>query len=464
MENTSLDHLKQNISGQVVTPEHALYEQASTTFLRKGAPALVLRPAASEDIAAGIHYARAHSLPLSVRSGGHSFAGFGTNMGGMVIDLSSMNDVQLIDPARNIVRIEAGATWGEVAQALKEHRLAISSGDTKSVGVGGLTLGGGIGWMVRKYGLAIDSLRAAQVVTASGEVLRASAVENEDLFWALRGGGGNFGVVTSFEFAAQPISRVFAGTIVYGTENLADVIQGWRDAMRSASEDLTTTLIIMPPFAGNPAAVMVMCCYAGTGPDAVQALAPLLELGNVLQEDLKEMEYADLLEEGQQPPDFLRLIGKNVFVERFSDELIRTLAAECGVEGSPAVSIRSLGGALARIAPGETAYSYRQSEALIAGVTFIQANALESEVSLALRPWERIATHGSGAYSNFQGTATEDDVQAIYPPATYARLAAIKARYDPDNLFNQNHNIRPDPEMAGIESYAWQEDRGEGPT
>ena len=461
MQNTQLDKLKQDFSGQVIAPGDELYEQASATFIRKGAPALVLRSATIEDIAMGIRYARDHSLPLSVRGGGHSFAGFGTNNGGLVIDLSSMKEIQLIHSDRRVVRIEAGATWGEVAQVLGQHQLAISSGDTKSVGVGGLTLGGGIGWMVRKYGLAIDSLLAAQVVTAYGETLRASATENEDLFWALRGGGGNFGLVTNFEFAARPVSKVFFGTIFYGLEELSAVLKGWRDTMRSASEDLTTTLIIMPPFAGNPATLMVMACYAGTGAAAVQAVGPLLELGSVLNEDLKEVEYAEVLEEGQEPPDFLRLIGKNVFVESLSDELIQALAAAGGKEGSPAISIRSLGGAMARIPTEATAYAYRQSEAVIAGVTFVPANASESELSQALKPWESIAAFGSGAYSNFQGTTTEEDIQTIYPPVTYARLAAIKARYDPENLFNQNHNIRPALDFVGVEAGFGYEDQTE---
>jgi FAD/FMN-containing dehydrogenase len=464
MNNTQLDSLIKDLKGQAITPGDELYEHASATFLHKGSPALVLRPATGEDIAAAIRYAGDNSIPLSVRSGGHSFAGFSTNTGGVVIDLSSQKHIQLIDPVERIVRIGAGATWGEVAQVLREHQLAISSGDTKSVGVGGLTLGGGIGWMVRKYGLAIDSLLAAQVVTASGEVLRANAAENKDLFWAIRGGGGNFGVVTSFEFVAQPVSKVTFGTIVYGTENMPDVIRGWRDIMRTATEELTTTLFIMPPFGESPASVMIICCYAGTGPTAVQALGPLLELGTVLQEDLKEVDYADVLEEGQQPPDFLRIIGKNVFVESFSEELIQALGQACGREGSPAVSIRALGGALARVAPTETAFAYRQSEALITGGTFVPAGASESEISRALKPWQSIAAYGSGAYTNFQGTATDLDVAAIYPPVTYARLAAVKARYDPDNIFNQNHNIRPALEMAGVESTAGGEERREEST
>jgi FAD/FMN-containing dehydrogenase len=452
MDTFQLEQLQQDLSGRLIWPGDELYEQASHTFLHKGAPALVVQPATSTDIAAAIRYARDNSLTLSVRSGGHSFAGFGTNTGGLVIDLSLMKEVQLVDPAKHIVRIQAGATWGEVADILREQHLAISSGDTRSVGVGGLTLGGGIGWMARKHGLAIDSLLSAQIVIASGEVLCASALQNRDLFWALRGGGGNFGVVTSFEFVAQPVSKVFAGSIVYGSEDLASIVRGWREVMRSAADDLTTSLVSMPPFAGNPAAVMILCCYAGTGPAAIQAVAPLLELGMVLQEDLQEKDYADVLEEPMQLPDFLRIIGKNVFVDSLSDELIQELGAVCGREGSPAVSIRSLGGAVGRFAPEATAYVSRQSEALVTGGTFVPANATESDVSQALKPWEAIAAFGSGVYGNFQGTASAADVTAIYPPATYARLADIKARYDPQNFFNQNHNIRPD--LAGIDSIA----------
>ena len=198
---------------------------------------------------AGVRFAARSGLLLSVRGGGHGFPGFGTNDGGVVIDLSKLANVEIIDKERHLVRIGGGATWGQVAAALAPHGLAISSGDTKSVGVGGLTLTGGIGWKVRKYGLALDNVAAAEVVTADGEVVQASAEENPELFWAIRGGGGNFGIVTAFDFAAHPTTDVFFGKIAFAASEAATVIQGWADYLRTAPEELTSTADFANPFA-----------------------------------------------------------------------------------------------------------------------------------------------------------------------------------------------------------------------
>ena len=219
---------------------------------------------------------------LSVRSGGHSAMGHSTHDHGIVLDLAHLDAVELLDPASGLVRVGGGATWGRVATALSAHGLGITSGDTSSVGVGGLTLGGGIGWRVRRHGLAIDSLVAAEVVTAEGELLRVEADHHADLFWALRGGGGNFGVVLAFEFLAQPVRTVRYGTVAYALDDVPGLVTRWRDAMRVASEDLTSTLVLMPGLMRNPLAGLVLVCQSGDDPDTAENdLALMHELGDV---------------------------------------------------------------------------------------------------------------------------------------------------------------------------------------
>jgi FAD/FMN-containing dehydrogenase len=218
--------LRRDFGGDIIEPGAAEYESARRSRLASGTPAHVLRPKSVGDVQAGVRFAASTGHLLSVRGGGHSFAGFGTNDGGVVIDLSNLANVKIIDNERHLVRISGGATWGQVAAALAPHGLAISSGDTKSVGVGGLTLTGGIGWKVRKYGLALDNLAAAEVVTANGQVVPASPEENPELFWAIRGGGGNFGIVTAFEFVAHSTTDVFHGKIAFPASEAATVLQG----------------------------------------------------------------------------------------------------------------------------------------------------------------------------------------------------------------------------------------------
>ena len=238
--SSALETLRRDFGGDIIEPGEAEYESARRTVLASGSPAHVLRPKNVGDMQAGVRFAARTGYLLSVRGGGHSYAGFGTNDGGLVIDLSRLANVEIIDKERHLVRIGGGATWGQVAAALAPHDLAISSGDTKSVGVGGLTLTGGIGWKVRKYGLALDNVAAAEVVTANGQVVHASAQENPELFWAIRGGGGNFGIVTAFEFVAHPTTDVFYGKIAFPAPEAATVLRGWADYLRTAPEELTS--------------------------------------------------------------------------------------------------------------------------------------------------------------------------------------------------------------------------------
>ncbi|ADB31118.1 FAD linked oxidase domain protein [Kribbella flavida DSM 17836] len=438
-----------DLPGEVLMPGDVGYTEASTTFFGRGAPALVVRPADVDQVVRAVRRAAAHGLTLSVRSGGHSLLAHGTNTGGMVLDLSRLDRVEVVDPDTRRVRVGGGATWGQVAAALTPYGWGLTAGDTAGVGVGGLTLGGGIGWMVRKHGLAIDNLVAARVVTADGRVLVVDEHEHPELFWALRGGGGNFGVVVDFDFIAQPVGTVHFGTITYAVEQPARQVSRWRDHLRQAPEELSSTLSLVPPLFGMPPAVTVTVCFAGEDADAAAAaIEPLVALGTVTDWQVRERPYAGILEEVHEPPG-LRVAGRNVLLPLLDDSAVAAFVA-AHAQGMPGiVSLRSLGGAFSRVPAAATAFAHRDAEAMAVCLAFVEKEATEADVEQVLRPWTAIASRGSGVYLNFQGSATAADLAAAYPPATYARLVAVKRRYDPANLFRLNHNIAPDTAAAG---------------
>lgn len=434
----------ENFTGDIIEPGGAEYESAGRTVLASGSPARVLRPASVADVRAAVRFAAAAGLPLSVRGGGHSFAGFGTNDGGVVIDLGRLAGVEVVDKDRHLVRIGGGATWGQVAAALAPHGLAISSGDTKSVGVGGLTLTGGIGWKVRKYGLALDQLVAAEVVTADGDVVRA---DSGDLFWALRGGGGNLGIVTAFEFAAHPTTDVFHGRIAFPATEAATVLPGWADHLRTAPEELTSIVTLANPFLPG-APVEVHVAFDGDDPAlAAAALDPVRRLGTVIADDVAPIPYADILVDGLTPPPGIMFDARSAFVDRDSvPDVLRIIADTAASGRSPIIAIRSVGGAVARIPDDATAYAHRRAELMIVTTTAGPKPVLDAARPAVDATWRRLAPHVVGAYANFLTSATEEDVAAIYPPETHRRLGAVKHRYDPDNLFAGNHNVPPHPE------------------
>jgi FAD/FMN-containing dehydrogenase len=418
-------------NSEVLKPGTDGYAEAAATRFAAGTPDLVVRPRDAAGVAAAVRHATAAGLAVTVRSGGHSMAGLSTHTDGMVIDLRHLHDVEVLDRARHRVRIGAGATWGAVAAALAWYGLGLTAGDTREVGVGGLTLGGGIGWLVRRYGLAIDNLTAADLVTADGELIHADAEQHGDLFWALRGGGGNFGVVTSFEFTARPITTVHFGTIHYRPADLTRLIAGWRDLTRAADENLTTNLSLVP------SAAVLRCCYASPDPDAAaEALRPFRALAPVTGDTVRAMPYADVLDTSPALPPGTGMAIRNALVPALDDGLAGAVA-DLYADGAM-FELRGLGGAVARVAPDATAYAHRDAEALIvAGVM------LPPGTEAALARWSPIAARSSGAYVNFLGSATDDDVASAYPPATYKRLADVKRRYDPGNVFRRTHNIRP---------------------
>ncbi|HEY3557115.1 MAG TPA: FAD-binding oxidoreductase [Kribbella sp.] len=436
----------EGFGGEIVGPQDAGYDAASRTVLVGGAPAYVLRPATVEDVQKAVVYAAGSGLPVAVRGGGHAFGGFGTNDGGVVIDLSHLQSIDIVDKDKHLVRIGGGATWGQVAAALAPHNLAISSGDTKSVGVGGLTLSGGMGWKVRKYGLALDSLVAVQLVTAAGDVVRASADENPELFWAVRGGGGNLGIVTAFEFTAHPTTDIFFGKLSFPAAEIPVVLQGWADYLRTAPAGLTAVATFANPFLGGPEAPLeIELAFDSDDADlAAQAIDPIRALGTVLADEVALTPYAEVLVDGVVPPPGIQLVTRSAFVDKDSvPEVLRLLAEAGATQGAPIMAIRSLGGAVAQVADDATAYAHRQAELMFATTVIGPPPVIEASRPARQALWDRLTPHTTGAYANFLSGADDADVAAVYPPATYERLAAVKREYDPENVFAGNHNVRP---------------------
>ncbi|HEX6472095.1 MAG TPA: FAD-binding oxidoreductase [Streptosporangiaceae bacterium] len=438
------------LPGEVLAPGVDGYAEAAATVFAAGTPDLVVRPRDAAGVAAAVRHATAARLAVTVRSGGHSMAGLSTHDEGMVIDLRNLSGVEVLDQASRRVRIGAGATWGTVAAALAPYGLGLTAGDTREVGVGGLTLGGGIGWMVRRYGLAIDNLVAADLVTADGELVRAAAEQADaeqhgDLFWALRGGGGNFGVVTSFEFTAQPVTTVHFGMIGYRPADLTELIAGWRDLTRSGDDNLTTALNLVPPMPGQPAgspAAMLQVCYADPDGDAAAAaLRPFRALAPVTADTVRAMPYADVLETSPVLPPGTRMEVRNALVPAVDDALAGAIA-DLHADGAM-VGLRGLGGAVARVAPDATAYAHRDAEALVVAGAMLPPGGPAQLAAGPLGRWSAVETRGRGAYVNFLASATSADVARVYPPATHRRLAGVKRRYDPGNVFRRTHNIRP---------------------
>jgi len=411
-----------------------------------GAPAVVVRPESVADVAAALAYARENDLAVSVRSGGHSGGTWSSRSGGVDIDMSGFAD---IDVDGTTVTVGTGATWGVVAATLGDHGLALSSGDNKSVGVGGLTLGGGVGWLVRQYGLALDSLLSARLVSATGELVTASADENPDLFWAIRGGGGNFGVAIDFTFRAHPLTGIVHGVITFDGADLGAILRGYRDALRGAPEELNVTFMLWPPMGPDmPGGPQLHVVYAA--PDeaaAMEAAAPLLAIPGVSGHYIQLKAYADALEDPHPPEPGAPtpvVVGSNGWVQTLSDEVIDAIVMTMDATGDGGVlMIRYVGGAFNRVDPDATAVAWRDAEALVISFAFLPPDADAAAIALVDEAWAGTGALTHGTYGNFLGYAGERAVSLMYPPPVRDRLAAIKYRWDPQNLFSQNQNIAP---------------------
>jgi hypothetical protein len=443
ISRVAIQRLQPHLHGQILLPDNPGYGALSTVFCRQGNPALIVRCQDSSDISHAITFAREHDLEISIRSGAHHPASFATNDGGLIIDLSPMRSITF-DPKQGIASIETGATWGEVAGTLQPYNLALTSGDTSSVGVGGLALNGGIGWMVRKYGLTIDHLHAVNLVTADGHYLRASAEENADLFWGLHGGGGNFGVATSIEFRPHPGGTVLFGSIYYDARGAFDILRRWAQYSSEAPEGLTVQAFILSPDRQVPALVQILLCYTGDLDEGAKAIEPLRHLETPLFEEIKPMPYAEVV-----PPSgmaqFLsaEFFLRGSFMETLSDEAIRAMLVGYGRPGAPPLQLRVLGGAMSRVPADATAFAYRDRQIMLHSWIGAFPSTAERVRKIMDDCWQPLLPFESGVYSGFHQGKSKESILKAFPPATYERLLALKNRYDPTNVFYNNHNIRP---------------------
>ncbi|WP_309102424.1 FAD-binding protein [Microbacterium sp.] len=402
------------------------------------------RPTSVDEVSSLVRRAQQESLPLTVVSGGHGPWSHDPDAPGLRIELGELTDIR-VDGTR--VSVGGGATWGAVAAALAQHGLAISSGDTASVGVGGLTLGGGIGWMVRAWGLAVDQLVGAQIVTASGDVVETSENAHPELFWALRGGGGNFGIVTRFDFEAHRLPGIVFGEYAVSGDAGA-VLRVARDVLRDAPRELTVTFMDVPAMDPSaPAGASLNAVWAGSDPEQLRAvMAPVAAL-DAVTEKISTPRYRDILmempapeaEAPAGPPGF---IGGNGLFAEVKDELIDRLVAFRAAYPASIIFLRSLGGAFGDVAQDATAFPARSASWFVMAGAFDIPGLVDDAARAAIRAdWQLIESGRLAEYGNFADSERPEAVPGMFAAAGYARLRAVKAQWDPQNVFRRNHNI-----------------------
>ncbi|MDA0160835.1 FAD-binding oxidoreductase [Solirubrobacter ginsenosidimutans] len=450
---TFTSRLAPDLEGRVIGPADPAYDGARTVFAAHidHRPALIARVAGPDDIARVIANARETGSELAVRGGGHSPAGHGVSDGGSVIDLSALRSLEL-DAARRTVWAGAGLTSGAFTVAAGEHGLATGFGDTGSVGIGGITLAGGIGFLVRKHGLTIDNLLAAEIVTADGRLRRVDAQTEPELFWALRGGGGNFGVVTRMKYRLHPVDTVIGGLLVLPAT--PEVITGFVAEADAAPDELSTIANVMlaPPLPfvseerhGSPV-VMARMVYAGEVEAGERALAPFRALAEPVADLLRPLRYPELYPDEQASRLFA--VARTMFAGRVGTTQAETILERIGESSATlaACEIRVLGGAVARVPADATAFTHRASRTMLNVAAIYDPSTSErSEHEAWVRGLSAELDDGDpGAYAGLLDDEGPQRVRAAYPGTTWERLAAVKATYDPDNVFRLNQNIPPD--------------------
>jgi FAD/FMN-containing dehydrogenase len=450
----SIQRLRDAVKGEVIAPDDRGYDDARAVYYGiDRRPAAVVRAADSDDVAAVIALARDSGSELAVRGGGHSLAGHSVSDGGIVLDLSGMKGIH-IDPEQRTAWAQAGLTAGELTKAAGAHGLAVGFGDSGSVGIGGITLGGGVGFLARKHGLTIDSVLAAEIVTADGRVLHVDADDHPDLFWAIRGGGGNFGVVTRFNFELSKVDEIYGGMLMLPATS--EVVRSFIDLAESAPEELSAIANIMkaPPMPfvpeeqhGKPVLFGIMV-YAGDPEDGETALSPFRALAEPIIDMLAPRRYPEIYElMGEEgPPIPAGMLVHSLFADTFDEA-----AAEAVIDyvaGSTAdmavAQLRVLGGAVARVPDSATAFAHR-GRRIMANVAamFEDVSQTETHEAMVEHVVAALRRDTQGVYVNFLADEGEARAREAYPGATWDRLRDVKRRYDPTNLFHLNQNIPP---------------------
>jgi FAD/FMN-containing dehydrogenase len=458
LDATALAELEASFGGEIVRPDGSSYEEHRRVW--NGSidrhPALIARCAGVADVIAAVNFGRQTGLPVAVRGGGHSFPGLSTCDGGLLIDLGPMKGIR-VDPGGRTVRAQAGVLLGELDRETQPFGLAVPAGIVTSTGLAGLTLGGGIGWLMRKFGLTIDQLLSVDLVTAEGEYVKASEDENADLFWGVRGGGGNFGIVTEFEFRLHPLGpTVVAGPVFWPMEESPQVLRFYRDWVAEAPDELMTIVVhrkapplpFVPPELHGKLVVGVVCCYSGPVEEGEKVVRPVKDFGSPVLDLCVPKPF--LVHQAMFDPSFPKgwwYYFRACDVVELTDDVIDVTVDHALRIGSPltAFPIWQMGGAVARVADDETAFHGRT-----AGFAFNINAATETEEGFDRERewvrsfWSALAPYQTTVYMNFLMDEGEERVRQAYGAEKYDRLKALKRRYDPDNFFRINQNIRPD--------------------
>jgi len=450
LDSALVPALRGQISGSVLEPTDAGYDVARTVHngLIDRRPALIVRCRTTNDVVAALAFARREGLEISIRGGGHNVAGRAVTDGGLMIDLGEMKGIT-VDPDRATARAEGGVVWRELNEAAAEHGLAVTGGAVSGTGIAGYTLGGGLGWLMAKYGLAADNLLAAELVTAEGDILHVDAASHPDLFWALRGGGGNFGVVTAFTYRLHRVATIVGGLIAHPIEAAGDLLRFYRDAVAGCSDDLTVFagLVHAPDGSGTKLAALVVF-HAGDAEAAERELAPFKAWGSPLVVDLGTMPYPTmntLLDAGF--PDGALNYWLSSFTRGLPDELLDVAVERFAGVPSTMTSIlfEHFHGAVTRVDARETAVPHREvGWNLLVPAVWTDAAHTDANIAWSRDTFAALKPHfGRGRWLNYLGDDQGDDaIRAAYGP-NYDRLREIKRRYDPDNVFHLNHNVAP---------------------
>jgi FAD/FMN-containing dehydrogenase len=444
----AIDELKKAHRGSVITKDDPAYEKGRRVWnaMIDKRPVAILRCRTAVDVIAAVNFARETGLPLAIRGGAHNVSGRATCDGGIVIDFADMRGIR-VDPTARTVRAEPGVRWGELDRETQAFGLATTGGTVGDTGIAGLTLGGGFGWLGGRFGMTVDNLIGADVVLASGELVHASERENDDLFWALRGGGGNYGVVTSFEYRLHPVGPMIVGGLVIHPFNKArELLTFYRETMRKAPEELTAAAVLMTGPDGQKACAMAVA-YSGAVEDGLKVVQPIKQFGTPIMDVIGPIPYLgqQALLDQAMPPNLLNY-WKADFIDEVGDEIIRIAVDGYGCVPSPLSSILffPIHGAATRVAPDATAYPHRGG--IHMGIYSLWNDAAQNAPNIAWvrENWSAIQPHvRGGVYVNELGEDEGDDrVQQAYG-ANFRRLAEIKAKYDPNNLFRLNANIKP---------------------
>jgi FAD/FMN-containing dehydrogenase len=457
MHANTITQLRAAVRGRVLTPGDADYNEARSVWngMIDKHPRLIVRAAGADDVAPTIAFARETGLPLAIRGGGHNVAGSGTVDDGTLLDLGNLKEID-VDPHARLVRVGAGATLGDIDRATEPHALAVPVGVVSGTGIAGLTLGGGVGWLTRPYGLTIDNLVSAGVVLATGEAVVASDDEHPDLFWGLRGGGGNFGVVTSFTFRAHPLNPdVFAGTLVYERPRWAEALRSYVEWTREAPDEITTLVTFMVPPADWELGdrVLMFLGFAWAGSERTEGEVVIDQLRAACSPDIAVLDPTrwrtfQSAFDGAMPKG-VRAYWRNSSFDRFDGAMIDMLVEHCGAQHfGTAADLHHMGGAYGRIPEHETAFPNRAAEFWLNIYGFWPDPADDAARVAWVKGFsDDMRPHAmAGQYVNFLGhdnASAHGKALAVYGPAKLERLMTLKRRYDPENLFRINHNIPP---------------------